>query len=244
VIAKESLFQFYSEQLKLHRQDPSKYDDGMSLMLKYDAPEFPDRSKLTELHHFVFAGLIASNAIANGLTRIIQTDGVEKQLRDEICLMAASVAAPITLKALNDYSYLANTTQESLRLDPIVPFFNGIAKRDIAFNGLVIPKGTVIFSALHTGNVNPVRFPSPERFNPDRFKSSDAAPICTFGLGDPARTHKCPGYRLADNFVALALLHLFSAFHITLKDHDTQGLDPKGVIQKPKGDLKVILKKL
>lgn len=91
------------------------------------------------------------------------------------------------------------------------------------YKGHVIPKGTAIVGNTAAIHFDPVRYPDPLQFKPERYinHTKRAAEYAT--LADPyARDHFtfgagrriCPGSRFAENALTLALANMVWAFEI------------------------------
>ncbi|MFD9030304.1 cytochrome P450 [Streptomyces sp. NPDC059567] len=119
------------------------------------------------------------NLIANGMLTLLRHPDVLDRLRDDPALAV-------------------NIVEELLRYEPpvqLVPQRTCIA--DIELRGVTIPKGSLIWLVLASGNRDPERFPDPDRFDPDR------EDIQHLGLG--SGIHSCFGAPLARLEAQLAL---------------------------------------
>lgn len=65
--------------------------------------------------------------------------------------------------------YLDSVINESLRLYPIAPRLERVAKASVEINGLVIPKGMVVIVPTWTIHRDPDLWPNPEEFKPERY---------------------------------------------------------------------------
>jgi fatty-acid peroxygenase len=87
---------------------------------------------------------------------------------------------------------------EVRRFYPFAPFLGGRAVRDLTFEGVDIPKGTLVLLDVYGQNHDPLMFPEPYEFRPERFAGR---PIGEFDLipqggGDPRTGHRCPGEQI------------------------------------------------
>lgn len=87
---------------------------------------------------------------------------------------------------------------EVRRFYPFAPFLGGRAVRNLTFEGVDIPKGTLVLLDVYGQNHDPLMFPEPYRFRPQRFLDR---PIGEFDLipqggGDPRTGHRCPGEQI------------------------------------------------
>lgn len=118
--------------------------------------------------------------------------------------------------------YINAVIKESLRWLPSVPL--GIphaAQEDGELHGFRIPKGAILVPSTWWFTRDPAVYHDPERFSPERylapFEEPDPAGF-VFGFG----RRICPGRRLADSTVFLAVAKVLAAFDIS-KGRDAQG---------------------
>lgn len=125
---------------------------------------------------------------------------------------------------IKDLPYIRACIKEVLRMHP-TPFW-GIkhyADADVTYKDYVIPKGTVLLANTSFIHYDPARYDDPFAFRPDRYLghpkySADYAnqsdPYLrdhfTFGMG----RRICPGARLAENSLNIALANLMWAFEV------------------------------
>ncbi|KZT33277.1 cytochrome P450 [Sistotremastrum suecicum HHB10207 ss-3] len=117
---------------------------------------------------------------------------------------------------------------EIQRWKPVVP--GGIAHRsthDDIYEGILIPKGTMIIFNVMAIMHNPDDFPNPEIFNPYRFLESDGDkhtlkkvendPLNTaFGYGPRKRVYRiCPGRHFATSWLWLEMSTILAIFDIS-----------------------------
>ncbi|KAK5405215.1 hypothetical protein LTR06_008910 [Exophiala xenobiotica] len=107
--------------------------------------------------------------------------------------------------------------------------------KDITYNGVVIPKGTVIFLNAWACNMDPTVWSDPEVFRPERFLEKPDAPMFTYGLG----YRMCAGSILANRELYLIFMRLLNSFVLEQADnvnvHPVHGsLDPTSLVAMPK----------
>lgn len=93
---------------------------------------------------------------------------------------------------------------EALRLEPPVIHLNRRASEDIAFDGVVIPKGTPVLMMWGAAGRDPEAFPDPDVFDLRRSQQGST----TFGGG----AHICPG-RFAATLLARSLVEVLLETH-------------------------------
>ncbi|KKK24395.1 hypothetical protein P175DRAFT_0431036 [Aspergillus ochraceoroseus IBT 24754] len=109
--------------------------------------------------------------------------------------------------------------------------------RDITYNGLVIPKGTVFFLNAWACNMDPKVWPDPEEFRPERWIEQPNAPMFTYGIG----YRMCAGSLLANRELYLVFMRTLNCFRIEADGagaaewHPIRGTaDPAGLVAMPK----------
>lgn len=131
--------------------------------------------------------------------------------------------------------------REALRWFPVTPLavWHATSEDDI-YNGYYIPKGTAIVANVWALSRDPIKYPSPEDFNPWRFFNSDGELnddkfLHPFGYG----RRICPGVHLADASMWIAIASLLATFKFS-KARDASGgvIEPKltwtsGVVVAP-----------
>jgi len=132
-----------------------------------------------------------TNTLAEGLVILLRTPGAWQRLHAEPGL-------------------IPNAVEEMLRTASAVAGSWRIAARDCEIGGIAIPAGATVMLRNASANLDPARFPDPERFEPDRV---NARTHIGFGRG----IHQCIGNLLARRELAVALELLVGRFaEITL----------------------------
>ncbi|KAL3459969.1 cytochrome P450 [Aspergillus heterothallicus] len=108
--------------------------------------------------------------------------------------------------------------------------------RDIAYEGKVIPKGTVFFLNSWACNMDPEVWTDPEEFRPERWFEQPDAPMFTYGMG----YRMCAGSLLANRELYLVFIRTLNSFHIEptadkVDWHPVKGnSDPTSLVAIPK----------
>jgi fatty-acid peroxygenase len=87
---------------------------------------------------------------------------------------------------------------EVRRFYPFAPFIGGRAVRDLTYAGVPIRKGSLVLLDLYGQNHDPLLWPEPYRFAPERFtgRSIGEFDLVPQGGGDPRTGHRCPGEQI------------------------------------------------
>lgn len=163
-----------------------------------------------EVMHIFFAGHETSaNALTFATLALTQHPELWQELRDEVdTVLGGRAPGP------DDIPRLVRTgmiMRETLRLYPPAWIFTREAAEDDVIRGYAIPKGTVIMLAPIAMHRDPSLWPTPRRFDPDRFADDPTAAAAgktwawlPFGGGP----HVCIGNHFALLEIAIVLARL------------------------------------
>lgn len=106
--------------------------------------------------------------------------------------------------------------------------------KDITYQGVVIPKGTVYFLNAWACNMDENVWPDADEFRPERWLEHPDAPMFTYGLG----YRMCAGSLLANRELYLVFIRMINAFRIEKYDdvdhHPVSGnSDPTSLVAMP-----------
>ncbi|PKY00693.1 cytochrome P450 monooxygenase [Aspergillus campestris IBT 28561] len=166
---------------------------------------------------------------------------VQRQAQAEIDRVVGPGRLP-TFEDRENLPYINAMIKEIIRWHPILPM--GAAHtsiRDDVWGEYVIPKGTMVMPNTWAFTHDPVTYPDPEAFKPERFLHSEGhVPeqdpyYLTFGHG----RRVCPGRTLADANLFLSIAQVVASFNITKPIRDGKEVDlslelTNGIIVHPK----------
>ena len=172
----------------------------------------------------VEAGFETSAAILNSLIlNLAANEQVQQKAFEEIHRVVGSNRLP-TFEDLSNMPYIRACVKESLRMNPILaPGIRHYADQDVVYKDHVIPKGTVLVANTAFLHYDPGRFEKPFEFMPERYLEHRLYSSEYAAMSDPyKRDHftfstgrrVCPGARLAENSLNIALCHMLWAFDI------------------------------
>ena len=100
--------------------------------------------------------------------------------------------------AAGDDAFTAAFVHEVRRFDPFAPFLGGRAVRDLIFDGVEIPHGSLVLLDVYGQNHDERLWPDPYAFRPERFidKQPGEFDLIPQGGGDPRTGHRCPGEQI------------------------------------------------
>ena len=112
---------------------------------------------------------------------------------------------PFSYEALSQLKYLDRVIKESSRRYTVGPYTAREADKDLVISGYCVPKGTTLFYPIWAVHMDPEYWPDPEKFDPERFKSSSpSSAFMSYGYG----ARKCPGMNIAQVLIKLVLARL------------------------------------
>ncbi|KAG2046951.1 cytochrome P450 [Suillus hirtellus] len=167
---------------------------------------------------------VKSEMTAVGITATIMAAAchplAQAKVHEELDMMIGLDRAP-TFDDASSLPQLHAFLLETLRWRPIVRIgFPHCATKDILWRGYCIPKGATVYGCHWTLSRDPIVFPDPEIFNPQRWLDSEGClkennmKFITYGFGRRA----CPGLHLANHLLYITLALLLWSFHIAFSD--------------------------
>ncbi|KIW99563.1 uncharacterized protein Z518_11302 [Rhinocladiella mackenziei CBS 650.93] len=167
-----------------------------------------------EIMGITFAGSgTTSNTLAFLIYALSRPEGqcYQDELRKELL---ANGGDYFTIK---DLPYLKAVIKETLRLFPtIVSTLPRILDTDQMIAGFNLPKGTVVGMQNYVHHRDPVLFPRPDEFIPDRWLNEDTKnlndALTPFSLGN----RNCIGQNLAMIEICIAVSEVFRSLRLTL----------------------------
>jgi fatty-acid peroxygenase len=130
---------------------------------------------------------------------------------------------------------------EVRRFYPFAPFLGGRAVRDLTLEGVAIPRGVLVLLDVYGQNHDPLMFPKPYEFRPERFADR---PIGEFDLipqggGDPRTGHRCPGEQITVALLGTLAQRLARLDHY-LPPQDLS-IDLGRIPAKPAGGVQIVV---
>ncbi|KAG6995599.1 cytochrome P450 monooxygenase [Physcia stellaris] len=196
----------------------------------YDSKESWYDQGLTEEHlawvsgGLVEAGFETTAATLNSLTlHLAANPRVQNEAQKEL-VRVVGLNRPPTFADMSNLPYVRACVKEMLRMNPILsPGIRHYAEEDVVYKCHVIPKGTVLLANTAFLHYDPQRFTKPNEFMPERYLDHNLYSSEYAAMSDPfKRDHftfstgrrTCPGARLAENSLSIALAGIMWAFEI------------------------------
>ncbi|XP_055625778.1 probable cytochrome P450 4ac1 [Toxorhynchites rutilus septentrionalis] len=150
---------------------------------------------------------------------------VQQQVFNEIESFMANRTnrdAPLSMADYNELKLLDRVIRECLRLYPPVPFISRLVTENTWFEYRFIPKDTMINVHIFDVHRDPVQFPEPERFDPDRFLPENVEKRNPYAyVPFSAGPRNCIGQRFAMlelKSILVSVLRRFRVFPVTKPD--------------------------
>jgi len=141
---------------------------------------------------------------------------VQKKAHDELDSVVGRERLP-TFEDRPRLPFIDAVCKETLRWHPITPL--GIphaSTKDDVYAGFFIPRGALVLGNAWAMLHNPVLYPEPDVFRPERFLNVDGSlrddPVLSSEFGFGKRI--CPGRHFVDATFFIVVASLFSVFHI------------------------------
>ncbi|KAG2357454.1 cytochrome P450 [Suillus spraguei] len=162
-----------------------------------------------------------SHTTSIGITAFIMAAAcnplAQAKVHEELDMVIGSDRAP-TFQDSSSLPQLHAFLLEALRWRPIVRIgFPHCATKDIFWRGYCIPKGATVYGCHWIISHDPIAFPDPEQFNPQRWldsegriKDNTTSKLIIYGFG----RRVCPGRHLANNSLYITLALLLWSFRI------------------------------
>ncbi|KAL0066650.1 hypothetical protein AAF712_006253 [Marasmius tenuissimus] len=212
----------------------AKYGDGVSNPkeeggqdIKPSSPwVIPYTELMDECTGTQFAGTdTVGNACIIGTFHLLNDRRILEKLEKELDEAWKDVEDGVSFEKLEKLPYLTGVVKESLRLSYGVPgpMPRVIDKPETVISGHPVPVGTVVSSSAYFSHMNPSVFPSPERFIPERWISSNARDLEKHLFAFSKGPRMCIGINLAWCELYLIMGNVFRKLEMEI--HDTTSKD-------------------
>ncbi|KIK94478.1 hypothetical protein PAXRUDRAFT_827945 [Paxillus rubicundulus Ve08.2h10] len=221
------LREYHEFELSLFRDQLGRVADDMS---RNEAGPSFGRTLLENIHKHRLSGdemaylcgslfSAGADSTAVGITTLVLAAAchpeAQARVQEEIDAVVGKDRAP-TFEDWSQLPQLHAFISEGLRWRPVSPIgFAHRATKDIIWRGQCIPAGATVFGSHWPISRDPVAFPDPEKFDPQRWldPSGQLRPdvrFFTYGFGRRA----CPGLHVANRSIYISLALLLWSFRI------------------------------
>jgi len=168
-----------------------------------------------EVDTFMFEGHdTTSSAIVWAIHLLGAHPEVQGKVQEELDEVFGDSERNLTYDDLPNLKYMECVIKESQRMFPSVPMIGRELEEDIELGGFRCPKGARVLIVITELHCDPLIFPEPKKFDPDRFKLENAAGRHPFAyVPFSAGPRNCIGQKFAvmeEKAVLSALLRNFN----------------------------------
>ncbi|BES95749.1 unnamed protein product [Nesidiocoris tenuis] len=246
---------FVKETIDYRQASGEKRADFLQLMIQLknmdatlsqaeDSLVFTDSVIAAQAFVFFLAGFETSaTTLSFCLYELALNPSCQEQAFREISTVRAKHET-LSYEAVNEMTYLELLLEETMRKHPPVANLSRVCNKAYAIPGsdLTIDPGVAIVVPVHALHHDPINFPDPERFIPERFSNKDRLKnhsYLPFGEGP----RHCIGMRFAMLEMKLALSQILWHYKVTQcpKTAIPLKIDPKTFITTPVGGVWVNL---
>ncbi|MFY0582666.1 cytochrome P450 [Cystobacter fuscus] len=203
-----------TEELATRRGHEAGHTDILSLLLAARDEEgqpMTDAELKDELRTLLIAGHeTTAIGMAWALYHLHRAPETMRRLLEEL----APLGPEPEPEALVKLPYLTALCDEALRLHPVVPLVSRRTVAPFTLRGRELPPGTGVMAAICVAHVDPVLYPEPESFRPERFLERKYSPFEYLPFGGGAR--RCIGAAFAQYEMRIVLGSLLAAHRFSL----------------------------
>ncbi|KAK6612739.1 hypothetical protein H4I96_01952 [Botrytis cinerea] len=191
--------------------------------------EFSIPDLVDEAFLFVFAGTdTTGNTITNAFYYILSSPSVYSKILDE--LTAHGITSPETFdcNVVQRLPYLVNSSSQGKYANS---HYSGrcssayCARWGVVVDGYFMPAGTSISQSIHSLHHNASIFPSPEKFDPERWIKDEEKELEKYFAPFSKGSRACLGMNLANQEIYVVIALFCARFEIELYDTDSRSME-------------------
>ncbi|KZS12292.1 Uncharacterized protein APZ42_022393 [Daphnia magna] len=169
----------------------------------------------------------------------------QKLVMQELRQVFDDSTRPCSVHDLGQLSYLECCLKETLRLYTPVPFIMRYLTEDVQTGDYNLPKGATVALILYSMHRNPLFYPDPECFKPERFLPENSIARHQYAfIPFSAGPRNCIGQKFAILKLKVCLANWMRRFHFSVKDPSAPLFVPSvEVTLKPKHGVHLVIKK-
>jgi cytochrome P450 len=136
-------------------------------------------------------------------------------------------------------AYLTATIQETLRLRPVIVLVARRLTEPVEIGGYELPAGVTVTPCIHLIHRDPVTYPEPERFLPERFLETPPGTYTWIPFGGGVR--RCLGASFAQFEMSVVLRELVKRHEIRPARQRSERPFRRAITETPRHDAEVVL---
>ncbi|XP_063223902.1 cytochrome P450 6j1-like [Bacillus rossius redtenbacheri] len=199
------------------KQD-SKYMDMDYIKAEKSDIKLEDDDIVAQAFIFIIAGFeTSSSVISFTLLELALNPSIQDRLREEIQSVLNKYNSEVTYDSISEMTYLDMVISEAMRKYPTVPVLERKCQLNykIQNTNIVIEKGTGVMIPVLGIHYDPLIYPQPHTFDPERFspeKKKERSHFSHLPFGEGPRI--CIGMRFGMIQVKTALVHILTAYQV------------------------------
>ncbi|XP_063697852.1 cytochrome P450 4d1-like [Culicoides brevitarsis] len=182
-----------------------------------------------EVNTFMFAGHeTTGSTLAFTFFLLAKHPEIQQELYEEI-KNNFNQNEPLTMRALNSLPLLDGVIKEALRIHPIFPAIPKKCVEDVHYNGMTIPKQTMILTFFLPNHMDEKYFPDPKKFMPSRWLDEVTAKERNPYAYQPFSSglRNCIGQKFAMLEAKTAIIKILTKYKVEL---GVEGFEPDLVV--------------
>ncbi|PYH47883.1 cytochrome P450 [Aspergillus saccharolyticus JOP 1030-1] len=183
-----------------------------------------------------------AGTLTYGMYQVLRNKEIFFKLRKEVQSMALTSDGRVPWPQVESLPYLTGVVNESLRLGSLVMRFSRVAPQEALYcNGYTIPPGTPMSTSSYFIHHNPVLFPNPKVFDPERWITArqEGVNLSKYLVAFTRGTRACVGMNLSYAELYTALATIVLRFDLELYDTppESMAFRREMIVQRPEKGL-------
>ncbi|XP_037950404.1 probable cytochrome P450 6a13 [Teleopsis dalmanni] len=216
-------FQIVRDTVEYREKTGIQRKDYLNILMELRKSETSDALTMEEMTAQTFLLFVAgfetsSSVMSFCLYELALNPDIQEKARTEMNEVMAQHDGKLTYEAVKEMKYLLHCMYETTRKYSVVPVIVRKAAKDYILPNTnhVIEKGTTVVLPIDALHYDPDIYPSPQRFDPNRFSTEEIAkrhPMAYMGFGKGPRA--CIGYRFAYMQIIIGLYMMLKNYRFS-----------------------------
>nr|QIK02100.1 cytochromes P450 family 4 [Holotrichia parallela] len=220
----------------------------LDLLLEYSTrdPSFTEEDIRQEVDTFMFEG---HDTTATSITFALYALAIYPDIQEKVFAEIENIFSDdpkrnANYRDLQEMKYLEMVIKESLRVYPTVAQIGRALEEDVDWNGVLLPKGLMIYIFLYGVHQSSEWYENPEKFDPERFNAENSKNRNPFTyIPFSAGVRNCIGQKFAMLEMKSAISHILRNFELLPASPEHKILFEYDGILKSTSGVRIQLKK-